>query len=579
MAKIKTVTIGSTEYDITDANAQEQISDLKSSIGEHSSIISTNLMGVDVQQNLYEGSADWSGVWLNSDVSNLKLSEESYNGYPAYYSSQGWRKIRKEIPIEAGKTYTVAAWIKPTAQATCFIYIKDGDTTNPATTNTSMLQQNNVPANTWIHMVRTFTCSASGNISPYAYATQPFYIAKYELIEGDSIFSLANELENRATLQDISGIGDYLKYTFSGVDRLAYWNTSFEKAIKTGTKCKFIYNSYTGADATWIRLDGQKSDETFTNGLVVFRPPFVKGMEQEFIATEDYISLRVQVARADGTVDNPSIEFYIATNAELGITSELMEMQKQRIFYVAKDGTGDFISFVDGINEACKYMDSVVYVGAGEYDLLDELGSAYIQNPSSDKKGLVLKNRVRVICSSQTVLKMNNTGTVLEYISPINTGEYGCTLENATIIDNKVRYSIHDDRGWAGSIPYTNKFINCTLIHKNGQYGDCIGGGLGENCNIEIRGCYLEGDSNIQRLAYYHGNNNTGVTNAKGRITVCDNYFAGDGSFWVEKYGNSTEMTTAYVSNNSFGSAPQVTADASAQDNMRIIAWNNEIRT
>ena len=271
-----------------------------------------------------------------------------------------------------------------------------------------------------------------------------------------------------------------------------------------------------------------------------------------------------------------------ADNVKLSNGKSLIEIgEGNKVYYVEKDGSGNFTSFVEAITEACKHMDSVVYVGAGTFDLLDELGSTYVSNASSSQMGLVLKNRVHVICSSQTILEMDYDGALSnakEYLSPINTGDYGCTLENATIIDNNVRYSIHDDRGWAGDIPYTNKFINCTLIHKNGKYGDCIGGGLGENCAIEIRGCYLEGDANIERLAYYHGNNKTGITNAKGRIVVCDNYFANVGSFWVHKYGDSTEMTTAYVSNNSFGSAPQITTGTGAQDNMRMLAWNNEIR-
>lgn len=252
-----------------------------------------------------------------------------------------------------------------------------------------------------------------------------------------------------------------------------------------------------------------------------------------------------------------------------------------KVYHVEKDGSGDFTTFKEAINEACKYMDSTVYVGAGTFDLLDELGSTYLSDASSTQQGIVLKNRVHVIGSSKTILEMDYDGTlsnVKEYISPINTGEYGCTLENVTIIDNNVRYSIHDDQGWLGDIQYANKFINCTLIHKNGKYTPCIGGGLGENGEIEIRGCYLEGDSDAETLAYYHGNNHSGITNAKGLITVCDNYFAGVGTFKLQKYGDSTEMSSGYVSNNSFGTAPSVTTATGAQDNMRMFAWNNEVR-
>ncbi len=268
------------------------------------------------------------------------------------------------------------------------------------------------------------------------------------------------------------------------------------------------------------------------------------------------------------------------SNLEELLTNVLNAMSGiKRVYHVEKDGSGDFVSFVDAIAEATKYMDSVVYVGAGTYNLMEELGNDYIQNPSSSKKGIVLKNRVHVICSSQTIFTINNTGAVLEYLSTINTGKYGCTLENATIIDNGVRYSIHDDLGGSGPTPYINRFINCTIIHKNGMYGDCIGGGLGENGEIEIRGCYFEGDSGVERLVYYHGNNNPNVTNAKCHLVIADNYFANNGTFKMTKYGQSTEVSTALVSNNSFGSLPSVDSGSVAPyDNVAIIAWNNEIR-
>lgn len=569
-------------YDAVDPTTiKSDVADLKSSFSEHSDIISTNLMGIDVQQNLYPGAANWSGIWLNSDPAKMGVSDVEFDGYPTVYSSESWRRYCKNIPVEAGKTYTFEAWIKPDVTASVFIYLQNNSlTTSPATVSPASKQWNNTPANTWKKLSLTFNCTASGNVSPFAHTnTGGFYIAKYNLVEGDSVFSLSTALSEKATTQEVSAVGDYQKYSFSlGTATGQYWNNVITKNISAGDKIRLIFDSYSGNSAlNWVRIDGQKSDNTWDSGVVTVTNP-THGAESVAYAPANFVALRVQFARATDE-SNVTGSVLIATDRELGITNDLLGMDVHRVFHIEKDGSGDFTSFVEGINAACQHMDSIVYVGAGEYDLLDELGSDYISNPSSDKKGLVLKNRVHVICSSQTILKMNNTGTVLEYISPINTGEYGCTLENATIIDNGVRYSIHDDRGWSGDIPYTNKFINCTLIHKNGMYGDCIGGGLGENCCIEIRGCYLEGDTNVERLAYYHGNNNTGITDAKGHIVVADNYFANSGSFWVQKYGASTEMSTALVTNNSFGSAPQVTTDSGAQDNMQMIAWNNEIRT
>jgi hypothetical protein len=111
-------------------------------------------------------------------------------------------------------------------------------------------------------------------------------------------------------------------------------------------------------------------------------------------------------------------------------------------------------------------------------------------------------------------------------------------------------------------------------------YGDCIGGGIGTNGFIEIKDCYFEGDNNVDRLAYYHGNNFHTQTDAQCKIVVTGNYFAGLGTFGLTKYGDSTKVSTAYVSNNSVGSALFVNSGSYApQDNMRMIEWNNVVRS
>lgn len=256
-------------------------------------------------------------------------------------------------------------------------------------------------------------------------------------------------------------------------------------------------------------------------------------------------------------------------------------------FHVEKNGSGDFTSLVEAIQEATEYMDSVVYVGAGTWDIIDEFGETYMNAVSSDNStwGLVLKNRIHLIGTSQTVIKAEYAGSntnVKTYFAVFNAGEKGFTIENLKIVDDGIRYSVHDDRGGSGSEPYMNRYINCKMIHKNGMYSDCIGAGIGENCYVEIRGCYFEGDNGKPTLVYYHGNNNPNVTNAQAHIIVCDNYFAQDGTFKLTNYGNSTTVSEAYVSNNSFGSAPEVTNGSSPSPiivNMKLIQWNNEIRT
>lgn len=589
-----------TDFYITDAiitkalddiiNIEGDITNIEGDITNIEGDITANLMGVDVQENIYPGAANWSGTWLNSDPAHVAVSNEKYMGYPTVYSSQSWRRFAKNIPVIAGKTYTFEGWIKQSVAGSVIAYIvTDEFTTDKATVSQNSKQLNDQPANTWIKVSLTFACTVSGNVSPHILGMHgAFLVAKYLLVEGDTVFSLSETLNDKAAKQDVSGVGDYRKYSFVGGVVGQYWNEEIQKTIAAGTKVRLIFDTYTGSKLQWVRIDGKKSDGTYTNNITgsSIQAPFIKGKYTEAITTENYVALRIQFARTERE-DNVSTSIYLETTGELGLANDMMGMNVQRVFHINKDGSGDYTSFVEGVNAACGYMDSIVYVGAGTYDLLDELGSDYIKQAGvGERKGLELKNRVHVICSSQTILSMSNLRSLYdsdeqydnakEYLSPINTGVYGCTLENATIIDSNVRYSIHDDQGWSGSTPYINKFINCTLIHKSGMYGDCIGGGLGENCGIEIRGCYLEGESNVVRLAYYHGNNHTGVTTAKGRVTICDNYFAGVGTFQMTNYGDSTETSTAYVSNNSFGTAPSVRNAGTTVD---MKAWNNEIRS
>ena len=250
-----------------------------------------------------------------------------------------------------------------------------------------------------------------------------------------------------------------------------------------------------------------------------------------------------------------------------------------------KNGNGDFSSLVTAINALSDEMDVELFVGPGTWDIIDEFGETYMNAVSSNNStwGLVLKNRIHIICSSNSLITAKYTGSntnVKTYFSAFNAGEYGFTLENANIETDNVRYTIHDDRGSGGGEGYYNRYINCSMKHTNGMYTDCIGGGLGTNGMIEILNCYFEGDANATRLAYYHGNNYSGQTNAQCKIVVKGNYFAGLGTFGLTKYGDSTKVSTAYVSDNSVGSALFVNSGSYApQANMQIVAWNNEVRS
>lgn len=565
----------------------------------HDGIINDNLMGIDPPENLYKGADTWGGSWNATAVANVSSSGE-FHGYPVLYLNGTWQRYFKNIAVESGKTYTFSVWVKAPNTTGIIVYIThSGTAATVATVSPTSKSFNNViTANTWTKLSVTFTCTASGNVSPHVITGYGagLYIAKYMLCEGTTAFSLMDELNNRATLSDVSGIGDYRKYSFTrptseSGDR---WNPEIVKAIPQGTKVKIIFDSYSGQYLTRMRIDGKKSNNTYDDGIASLSNP-LHGGEVEFTASTAYTALRVQFTQSTAET-GITASVYLAATDELGITNDLLSMNASRVFTVKKDGSGDFTKLVDAVQFACQFMDSVVYIGDGEYDIIDEFGSAYMGAVDSTHNwGMELKNRVHLIGSARTVIKAfnveegnNNFSNIKTYFSVFNAGKYGFTIENLTIIDDSIRYSVHDDLGTAGSTPYHNRYLNCSMTHTNGMYPDCIGAGIGEDGYIEIRGCYFNGDTTrngnpVTRYVYWHGNNNSSVTTAKGRIFLTDNYFCKTGAFHLMRYGYSTTKTIAYMSNNSFGSEPTImnppNPDTHYEDNMEMVKWNNEIRT
>lgn len=258
------------------------------------------------------------------------------------------------------------------------------------------------------------------------------------------------------------------------------------------------------------------------------------------------------------------------------------------IYHVEKDGSGNFTKLSDAIIEATKHMDSVVYVGAGTWDLISELGSTYIESVNINNRGLYLKNRIHLIFASNSKVTCNYTGStadVMTWLSAFNAGEYGFTLENCRIEASKCRYAVHDERD-QDSDAYTNHYINCSMYMDNSNNTattahQCIGGGLGKNGHIIIENCDFESVNtravpSVYTPVSYHNSAGTG----KSRIDASGVYMV-EGTFRLNWYGTSTEKTECYVHDCSMTHAILNGAETSGStnENMEVIAWNNEIRT
>lgn len=230
-------------------------------------------------------------------------------------------------------------------------------------------------------------------------------------------------------------------------------------------------------------------------------------------------------------------------------------------------------------------MDSIVYVGAGTWDIIEELGETYLNSVSITQRGPVYKNRVHVIFSSRALMTCHYTGTrvdTITWLSPVNAGVNGFTLENLTLETSKCRYSIHDERD-SNTDTYVNKYIHCNIKHDNtnGGFRQCIGGGLGLDGYIVIDGCTFDNPrvGSIGDLVSYH--NTAGI--GKSRIEIKNSYFKRVFTFRFSWYGQSTEKSTMLACGNSIGASiihqAETVDGASPNANTELVDWNNIVRS
>lgn len=268
-----------------------------------------------------------------------------------------------------------------------------------------------------------------------------------------------------------------------------------------------------------------------------------------------------------------------------------VEYENRTTLRVEKNGTGDFTT----IKECLDYVNSnrhiqfTVYVGNGTYDLIEEFGDEYFANLGVESRaGIKVDNNVHLIFSSNSKVVCNYTGdnvNVKKNFSPFNTNtgvkQRGFTLENLNLECSNVRYAIHDETS-GQTEPYRNIYKNCfiKLDNSNNSYGypQCIGGGLGNAGEIIIENCYYESvhSDNSEAIVSYHNNSGNGIN----RIVVTGCYFANKDTCRCSHLGSGTNVSTMIVSNCSMGAEPFVIYEQEgAYENMRLIKWNNEIRS
>ena len=253
-----------------------------------------------------------------------------------------------------------------------------------------------------------------------------------------------------------------------------------------------------------------------------------------------------------------------------------------KIYYVGKNR--EFTKIKDAVSEAIKSKNSIIYLDAETFDLVQEFGIDYLNNYKDNEMiGIFLSNGVHIIGSSgsKIVFDYNGTNTnIHNKFTPFNAGENGFILENVTIESKNCRYSVHDERGHSAD-SYCNKYLRCTMIHdsSNCSWGahQVIGGGLGQFGDILIEDGYYKSVGCADNISY-HNTTLTGSSTAKSKVVIRGAYI--DGTTLCANYGTSEEISQMFVCGCSLRVEPKLERVITGErvDNMEVIAWGNTIR-
>ena len=421
--------------------------------------------------------------WVNGTYSGMTLNDTNTRIRPDYW-----------VFVKAGDTVTVNNGTH---------YVHAGVVRKGTISSSTVVRSDSA----WVTTNETITIADDGFLMfSFADAENKSLVLNPADFDGATdVTSYAKRNVDALTSTIKNGIGDACTYNISLGSTSSignYWNTYIDYPVKIGDVITFTFNEYSGIKLTDCLLRGIRNDDTNKNLATGIK----EGNTISVVVQENYKQLWVQLVRSEAE-NSVTASFFIATDASGGIVGHVLDTEKH-VYHVEKDGSGDFTNLATAIEYAEQFMDSTVYVGAGTWNILDELGSDYVQSVSSSKRGIVLKNRIHLIFSSEALVTCIYEGIngvikddTVSWLSAFNAGEYGFTLENCRIQSRNVRYSVHDEMGLTNNTPYINRYINCQMTHNNQKYdqnqgthgyAQCIGGGLGTDGYIEITGCVFE---------------------------------------------------------------------------------------
>ena len=424
----------------------------------------------------------------------------------------------------------------------------------------------------------------------------------------DAAVSAKDEVESAiATIPDdysllstsVNSINDYMEYTYELL------NTSDTNQYHKNNRWN-IQNatlvSAVGVSAIDINLDAGKyiccfygdysclidgSTHTTLYDRIVKIKYYYKGNKKYTAALLNLEAGRYLFTISDDDLIKP---FFIKSDSFYGLdvfkdhpfgkieTSGLLD---GKMITVAADGAGDFTKFSDGLAEAMRRGNCTLFVKAGDYDIIAELGGYnYTESISAESSyaGLKIGNNVKIFSEHNARLIANYMGAnknMKDNFSVLNVIG-SCEMHNISISCENIRYCVHEDVPLSDSSNrgYTIVYDNCTMFHAGTNSTTyiapaCIGAGCWKNSISIIRGGWYKCNSaQILTPISYHNYDGTGES-----LVIVDNVMFERGQ-GVKLYGFKTggSFIRCRMSNSLIG---RETEKDGATDRIVLTEWGN----
>ena len=106
-------------------------------------------------KNLYEGSQDFSGTWINE--SSWSTADETYNGLVVKYRKDAWNGLMKEIDVKKNGVYTFSFFGKKSANGATNVYLGGGVGATPSEASFNLTTE-------WQRFSITFVTTTGGKL-------------------------------------------------------------------------------------------------------------------------------------------------------------------------------------------------------------------------------------------------------------------------------------------------------------------------------------------------------------------------------------------------------------------------------